>query len=143
MHDDLLIHCWIGADRKGVDRCPTARQSSRRDHRRKPVGFAVSAEQRLEAYQIYCDEGYHALYGFDVIKQVESATGVPFHNFNIQPFIDHLDEIGDRALADLPVLARTLQVVVFETLITAILSEVPGDRSVRAPGPRHHPRPCA
>ncbi|MFI1973251.1 hypothetical protein BLA24_06175 [Streptomyces cinnamoneus] len=85
---------------------------------------------RLDAYRIYVDEGYHSLYSLDVVDQVSRASGVAVAPYDFAPFLARLDDVGHRALPDEPVLAQLLQVVVFETLITAILNDVPKDRRV-------------
>ncbi|MEV6551099.1 diiron oxygenase [Streptomyces sp. NPDC051597] len=93
-------------------------------------GVDITADARLDAFRIYCDEGYHALYSFDVIRQIADACGVEPVPYVFTPFRAALDAIGAEALPGQPVLAQLLQVVVFETLVTAILSEVPKDERV-------------
>ncbi len=93
-------------------------------------GIDTTADTRLDAYRIYCDEGYHALYSFDVIKQISDASGIEPVPYDFAPFRERLDAVGAAALPDEPALAQLLQVVVFETLVTAILNDVPKDRRV-------------
>ncbi len=93
-------------------------------------GVEVGAETRLDAYRIYCDEGYHALYSFDVIQQVSVASGVTPVPYDFTNFRNRLDAVGHQALSGEPALAQLLQVVVFETLVTAILNDLPKDRRV-------------
>ncbi len=93
-------------------------------------GIGASAAVRLDAYRIYCDEGYHSLYSFDVVDQVSRASGIAVLPYDFTPFLRRLDAIGEQALPDAPALAQLLQVVVFETLITAILNDVPRDGRV-------------
>ncbi|MGW0393049.1 diiron oxygenase [Streptomyces sp. NPDC003042] len=87
-------------------------------------------ETRLNAYRIYCDEGYHALYSYDVVRQVSDASGIDPLPYDFAPFLARLDAVGTEALPGEPVLAQLLQVVVFETLVTAILNDVPKDQRV-------------
>ena len=94
------------------------------------TGLAVSADARLGAYTIYCDEGYHALASADLSAQVETVTGVPAPAYNADPFVAGLDGVGSELLPDEPALAQLLQVVVFETLVTAILNDIPRDEQV-------------
>ncbi|MET8686891.1 diiron oxygenase [Streptomyces sp. NPDC004732] len=94
------------------------------------AGLALPAAVRLDACRIYCDEGYHALAGLDVVEQVAAATGIPPLPYAFDPFLRQLDGIGSELLAGEPVLAQLLQVVVAETLVPAALEEVPGDRAV-------------
>lgn len=85
---------------------------------------------RIDAYKIYCDEAYHALYSFDIVHQMASATGVAPVGHDFDGFLRSLDAIGEQEMPEEPVLAELLQVIVFETLVTAILNEVPKDTSV-------------
>jgi hypothetical protein len=91
-----------------------------------PAGPAM----RMDAYKIYCDEAYHALYSFDVIQQLETASGVHALPYDFDPFLGELDAISDRIMPGRGSLPQLLQVVVFETLVTAILSDVPKDRTL-------------
>lgn len=93
-------------------------------------GVDGTAATRLDAFRIYCDEGYHALYSFDVIRQISDTSGIEPVPYGFAPFREQLDAVGVEALPGQPVLAQLLQVVVFETLVTAILNEVPKDRRV-------------
>ncbi|MEV5981319.1 diiron oxygenase [Streptomyces sp. NPDC052114] len=93
-------------------------------------GLALPAPVRLDAYRIYCDEGYHALFSLDVVEQIAEATGIPPLPYAFDPFLNRLDGIGAELLSGEPVLAQLLQVVVFETLVTSVLNEVPKDRAV-------------
>lgn len=93
-------------------------------------GVDTGTDVRLDAYRIYCDEGYHSLYSLDVIDQISTATGITPLPYAFDPFLRRLDATGAQALPDSPVLAQLLQVVVFETLITGILNDVPKDPRV-------------
>ena len=94
------------------------------------IGYPVPPATRLDALKIYTDEGYHALYNLDVVQQIERATGVAALPYDFQPRLDRLDRTADRFLPGHPGLARLLQVVIFETVITSILAEVPHDPTV-------------
>ncbi|WP_055567216.1 diiron oxygenase [Streptomyces atriruber] len=94
------------------------------------TGLALPAAVRLDAYRIYCDEGYHALAGLDAVEQIAEATGIPPLPYAFDPFLRQLDGIGSELLAGEPVLAQLLQVVVAETLAPSALEEVPEDRAV-------------
>jgi P-aminobenzoate N-oxygenase AurF len=93
------------------------------------VGLEVSDATRMAAFQIYIDEGYHSLYNLDVRRQLETTSGIVALPFDFQPFLAQLDAVVDR-IPELRVLLQLLQVVVFETLITSLLVEIPNDRSV-------------
>ncbi|WP_131796153.1 diiron oxygenase, partial [Candidatus Protofrankia datiscae] len=91
------------------------------------VGFDLPRSCRLDAYKIYCDEGYHSLYSLDLADQIATATGIPIPRWDYGGFVERLEETGRAILPGEPVLAHLLQVIVFETLITAVLNEVPNE----------------
>ncbi|WP_235497518.1 diiron oxygenase [Frankia sp. R43] len=94
------------------------------------LGFEVPRSHRLDAYRIYCDEGYHSLYSLDLADQIATVTGIPIPRWDYGGFVEQLDLAADTILPDEPVLAHLLQTVVFETLITAVLNEVPTNPAV-------------
>jgi hypothetical protein len=94
------------------------------------AGLDLSLSDRLDAFKVYCDEGYHSLYSLDLADQVASVTGVAVPPWDYGGLVERLERSGQRLLPGEPVLAQLLQVVVFETLITAVLNEVPPDTSV-------------
>jgi hypothetical protein len=94
------------------------------------AGLDLPRPVRLDAFKVYCDEGYHSLYSLDLADQITSATGVAIPAWNYGGIVDWLDETGRRLLPDAPALVPLLQTVVFETLITAVLIEIPNDTSV-------------
>lgn len=91
------------------------------------AGLELPVAMRMDAFKVYCDEGYHALYSLDLAEQIAGATGVPVPRWDYGGFVDRLGEAACALLSGEPVLAHLLQVVVFETLITAILNEAPSD----------------
>lgn len=94
------------------------------------VGHPVAPGLRLDALKIYCDEGYHALYNLDIVQQIEQASGVGALPYDFRPRLQRLDRTADRFLPEHPGLARLLQVVVFETVVTSILADLPRDPTV-------------
>jgi hypothetical protein len=94
------------------------------------AGLDLPNTMRLDAFKVYCDEGYHSLYSLDLADQIASATGVAIPPWNYGGIVDWLQETGRRLLPDEPTLVPLLQTVVFETLITAVLVEIPNDPSV-------------
>jgi len=94
------------------------------------VGYPVAPALRLDALKVYCDEGYHALYNLDIIQQVEGVTRIPVLPYDFQPRLNRLDRTADRFLPDHPRLAHLLQVVIFETMVTSILADLPDDPAV-------------
>jgi hypothetical protein len=94
------------------------------------AGLDLPNSMRLDAFKVYCDEGYHALYSLDLADQIATATGVAIPAWDYGGFVDRLEEAGRRLLPDEPALLPLLQTVVFETLITAVLNEIPNDPTV-------------
>jgi para-aminobenzoate N-oxygenase AurF len=91
------------------------------------LGLDLPAAMRMDAFKVYCDEGYHALYSLDLADQIAHATGVPLPSWDYGGFVDRLRRRGGQLLPEHPELAHLLQVVVFETLITAVLNEAPAE----------------
>jgi hypothetical protein len=94
------------------------------------AGVDLPNRMRLDAFKVYCDEGYHALYSLDLADQIATATGVTIPPWDYGGFVDLLEEVGQKLLPDEPALVPLLQTVVFETLITAVLNEIPNDPTV-------------
>jgi hypothetical protein len=88
-------------------------------------GLDLPAPVRLDAYKIYVDEGYHALYSFDVIAQVEQASRIKHRPFDFDATLRHLHDAQDALPRGLRTTAALLVVIVFETLITATLTQIP------------------
>ncbi|MEU3725134.1 diiron oxygenase [Streptomyces sp. NPDC031705] len=94
------------------------------------AGLHFPTALRMDAFKVYCDEGYHALYSLDLADQVAAVTGIAVPDVDYGGFVTALQDTGRRLLPEDPVLAGQLQAVVFETLITAVLNEVPQDPTV-------------
>ncbi|GEB47736.1 MULTISPECIES: diiron oxygenase [Streptomyces] len=94
------------------------------------AGFAVAGPIRMDAWKIYCDEAFHSLMSFDMVQQVARETGIPDIPYSFDPVLDRLDAAKAELDRLRPGLGGLLQVVVFETLVTSILGDVPRDRSV-------------
>lgn len=85
---------------------------------------------RVDALKIYTDEGWHALFSLDLVAQLAAATTIPALPYDFGPYLARLDSVCADLMPGKTVLAQLLQVVVFETLVTSILSAVPADQSV-------------
>lgn len=96
-------------------------------------GLDLPVSMRMDAFKVYCDEGYHALYSLDLANQIARHTAVPVPDWDFGGFVDRLARAARELLPDEPVLAQLLQVVVFETLITAVLNEAPNEPGLAAP----------
>ncbi|UCM88204.1 diiron oxygenase [Streptomyces marincola] len=94
------------------------------------AGMDFPTGLRMDAFKVYCDEGYHALYSLDLADQIARVTGIPVPDVDYGGFVTALQAAGQALLPDDPLLAGQLQAVVFETLITAVLNEVPQDPCV-------------
>ncbi|MBV8933009.1 MAG: diiron oxygenase [Kutzneria sp.] len=92
-------------------------------------GVSLERELRRDAMRICVDEQYHALHSVDVVDQVENSAGIPSLPYDFAPFLAHLDGIGESYPGHRK-LVQLLQVVVFETLITSLIEDVPKDTEV-------------
>lgn len=93
------------------------------------IALPLTRELRRDAMRICVDENYHALYSVDVVDLIEDNTGVSAIPYDFMPFLSHLDGIAD-AYPEHRELVQLLQVVVFETLITSLIEDVPKDLEV-------------
>ncbi|MEV8435875.1 diiron oxygenase [Actinosynnema sp. NPDC051121] len=93
-------------------------------------GVDLPVQSRMDAFKVYCDEGYHSLYSLDLADQIARETGVALPPWDYGGFVDALEDAGARLLPDTPAVVPLLQVVVFETMITAVLNEIPNDPTV-------------
>ena len=96
------------------------------------TGVEVPDEMRFDAYKIYCDEGYHALFSADLVRQIEARTGIPPALPDPPYFLQRLAQIRESVGPDMAPLAELLFVVCSETLISATLAEAPRDPGVPA-----------
>jgi hypothetical protein len=83
--------------------------------------FEITEHQRLQALQLYCDEGYHALASFEMLAQI---GGEPQQT---PAFLDRLGEIAARSDE---ALTRFLFTVVTETAISANMQRLAQSRAV-------------
>lgn len=95
------------------------------------IGVDIPREMRFDAYKLYCDEAYHALYCEDLKRQVELATGVAVGSAPEPRYMREL-RATEACLptASLRSLARIFFVIVSETLISHTLTNVPDDPRV-------------
>lgn len=87
------------------------------------VGVQLPRQMRLDAYRIYCDESYHALFSADLCQQVEQVTGVPAGIVDRPYFLTRLEALLSRVEPSMRPLIELLFVIVSETLISAMLAE--------------------
>ncbi len=94
------------------------------------MGLTLPSGMRFDAYKIYCDEAYHALFSTDLKRQIESLTGVVDTVVAMPAFMIKLRHIQSTVPKSLERLVMLCFAVVSETLISATLSSIPQDSSV-------------
>ena len=91
------------------------------------TGITVPARMQADAFAITTDEAWHAQFSHDFIDQVNTASAVPPF-FPVQPrFVRRLDEIRHSLPPDCRRLVDLVFAVVSETLVSAILTDIPRD----------------
>ncbi|MGW0635017.1 diiron oxygenase [Nocardia salmonicida] len=96
------------------------------------LGVRVPARMAFDAYRIYCDEAYHAVFSADLIQQVHSYTGIEPRSVAAPYFVTRLRQIQATVSPELRPVVELLFVVCSETLISATLANVPEDPLVHA-----------
>jgi hypothetical protein len=97
------------------------------------LGIGFSSKLRRAAWQVYCDEAWHAFAALDLLHQVEVHTGVApvvYEFESVQQRVDPTLQPVDDVLSGLGTLLR---VVATETVITGWLREIPRDTAVCRP----------
>ncbi|WEH33231.1 diiron oxygenase [Streptomyces sp. AM 4-1-1] len=94
------------------------------------VGVAVPEDMRFDAYKVYCDEAYHALFSMDLLRQVRQRTGIEPRLPELPYFLRRLQELQEEAGAENRHLMELVFVIVSETLISGSLMELPQDGDV-------------
>jgi hypothetical protein len=99
---------------------------------RRRSGFDLPETMIEDAYKIYTDEAWHAQFSDDLQRQVAVKTGVGPSVFEEPNFFRRLNALKrDLARADQQ-LVMIFFTIVSETLISAILSDIPSDARVVA-----------
>jgi hypothetical protein len=94
---------------------------------RDDYGFHFGQELELDAYRIYVDEAYHALFSADLRRQVECNAGVRFQNEMSPRFLQLLAALEERSPASCQPLVRLFFTTVSETLISLNLRKLAKD----------------
>lgn len=98
---------------------------------RQRAGLQLPPAMVMDAYKIYCDEAYHALFSADIREQIQSATTVPpLSSAGSSTCLGRLQQIVANLPPDLQWPAEICFSIVSETLISAILTLVPRDARV-------------
>lgn len=91
-------------------------------------GLQLPTAMRRDAFNITTDEAWHAQFSYDLMEQVELATGVPRRTPAVPQFAIRLAEIYRQLDPDLRGVAKLAFGVVSETLISSILADLPSDQ---------------
>jgi len=95
---------------------------------RGQAGLSLPEPARRDAFKIVTDEAWHAQFSFELMAQVEAASGVPRREAGAPLFATRLATIRSALGPDLLGAEDLLFAVVSETLISAILADLPHDR---------------
>jgi hypothetical protein len=96
---------------------------------RQRLGFELPRRMLRDAYMICTDESWHALFSDDLQEQIVVATGE--RSAGPRPFfLSELDRLEASEDSDTRGLTRVFFTVVSETLISAILSNIPRDERI-------------
>lgn len=87
----------------------------------------LTAAMREDAFKITTDEAWHAQFSYDLMAQVAAETAVPLH-LTEPSFVRRLDVIREAMEAELRGVQSLAFCIVSETLISAILADLPQDR---------------
>ncbi len=80
-----------------------------------------------DAFKIYTDEAWHAQFSDDLGRQIVRATGVPAVRPQSQAFMRSLMAMQHALPSNLHALSSVFAAIVSETLISAILADIPSD----------------
>src|SRR4029079_18312949 len=92
------------------------------------AGIALSPAMCADAFNIATDETWHAQFSYDLMRQVQWLTAVPWRPPELPLFVDRLDEVRQRLDPEIRGVEALLFAIVSETLISSILSDLPRDR---------------
>jgi hypothetical protein len=95
-------------------------------------GLDLPEPMLADAYAITTDEAWHAQFSYDLVKQMEAATGIDVRIPDTPRFIGRLHEIRSKMAPELAGLDELSFAIVSETLISAILSDIPNDQRLPA-----------
>ncbi len=95
------------------------------------AGLTLPSQMIADAYKIYTDEAWHAQFSDAVQRQVIEHSGVAPVLPARQRFLVDLDTAERAASPGVRPLVRTFFALVSETLITAILEDIPHNKSIK------------
>jgi P-aminobenzoate N-oxygenase AurF len=94
------------------------------------TGFDLPRDTMHDAYKLYCDEAYHALFSADLRRQVEDITNIPSARPRVPHAMQWLRATQLASPRDSRSLIKLFFVIVSETLISATLTQIPKDERV-------------
>jgi hypothetical protein len=97
---------------------------------RRRSGYDLPERMIADAYKIYTDEAWHAQFSDDLQRQIQEVTHVAPSlpaAARFTQYLTHVESELDHSTADV---ARMFFAIVSETLISAILSDIPKDPRV-------------
>jgi 3-isopropylmalate dehydratase small subunit len=94
------------------------------------LDLGVPEQLKRDSWKIYCDEAYHALTGIDLLAQVVRGSRITPIPYDFGPVLGALGAAGRDVGDALPGLDHLLEVIVFETVVTELLTDIPVDTAV-------------
>jgi hypothetical protein len=94
---------------------------------RRGLGIDLPEEMIADAYKICTDEAWHAQFSYDLLRQVAHDTEITPWLPDAPQFLRRLERLRRELDPELRGLADVLFTVVSETLISAILNDIPKD----------------
>lgn len=91
-------------------------------------GLPLSDRARSDAYKIVTDEAWHAQFSHDLQGRIVQCSGEPMPPITSPMFIDRLGLIARRLKPHISTASRTLFAIVSETLVSALLAQIPHDQ---------------
>jgi hypothetical protein len=88
-------------------------------------GLELPAPMRADAFKIATDEAWHAQFSYDLMTQVATATGLTAQPWEEPAFAGRLARLARSVPPELRAAYDLLTAVVSETLISALLAELP------------------
>jgi hypothetical protein len=95
-------------------------------------GLSLPARMRQDAFKVYCDEAYHAVFTSELLENLRGLVEKPAHPPPAY-FIGRFHEIAAQVDNELRLPLRFLFVAISEMLITGTLQQLPDDGSVTDP----------
>lgn len=94
------------------------------------IDYDIPEKMRFDAYKLYCDEAYHALFSEDMKRQIACATGVREEANSMPTFLSWCREIQASQPRELFGFFELFFATIAETLISSSLVQIPRDTRV-------------